>query len=94
MNPARAAAARDGRSAAFYCLNRAYDLLRSFDQYQGRRFEDTAQPEAFSSVFRGLRWVVVTLTTVGYGDVYPITSGGKIFTFYFLQLQASSAMIL
>jgi len=43
-------------------------------------FEGEAQPEAFGSVFRSLWWSVVTLTTVGYGDVYPITIGGKIFT--------------
>ena len=44
-------------------------------------FENAAQPEAFSSVFDGLWWSVVTLTTVGYGDVYPITLGGRVFTF-------------
>ncbi len=43
-------------------------------------FEHEAQPQAFASVFHALWWAMVTLTTVGYGDVYPITPGGKIFT--------------
>lgn len=43
-------------------------------------FENSAQPEQFKSVFHCIWWAVVTLTTVGYGDVYPITIGGKIFT--------------
>ena len=43
-------------------------------------FESDAQPEQFGSVFQCLWWSVVTFTTVGYGDVYPITVGGKIFT--------------
>jgi voltage-gated potassium channel len=47
-------------------------------------FENEAQPEAFSSIFHSLWWSVVTLTTVGYGDVYPITVGGKLFTFFIL----------
>ena len=44
-------------------------------------FEHDAQPENFRSVFHSLWWAVATLTTVGYGDVYVITAGGKIFTF-------------
>ena len=47
-------------------------------------FENEAQPEHFSSIFSSLWWSIVTLTTVGYGDVYPITVGGRIFTFFML----------
>lgn len=47
-------------------------------------FEHEAQPESFSSIFHSLWWAIATLTTVGYGDVYPITVGGKIFTFFVL----------
>jgi voltage-gated potassium channel len=49
-------------------------------------FENSAQPEQFSSIFSSLWWSVVTLTTVGYGDVYPITVGGRIFTFVILMI--------
>jgi len=47
-------------------------------------FENEAQPKIFASVIHSGWWAVVTLTTVGYGDVYPITMGGKIFTFFIL----------
>ncbi len=43
-------------------------------------FENSAQPDQFKSVFHCMWWAVVTLTTVGYGDLYPITAGGKLFT--------------
>jgi voltage-gated potassium channel len=44
-------------------------------------FEHDAQPTAFASIFDALWWAIVTLTTVGYGDIYPITTGGRLFTF-------------
>ena len=40
--------------------------------------ENKAQPEAFSSIPQAMWWAVVTLTTVGYGDVTPVTSLGRI----------------
>ena len=43
-------------------------------------FENEAQPDKFSSIFDCMWWAIVTLTTIGYGDLYPITVGGKIFT--------------
>jgi voltage-gated potassium channel len=41
--------------------------------------EADAQPEKFGSIPRALWWSIVTLTTVGYGDAYPITPLGRFF---------------
>lgn len=40
--------------------------------------EHDVQPEKFENAFSGIWWAVATLTTVGYGDIYPITATGRI----------------
>tara|TARA_A200000113_G_scaffold215294_3_gene219498 strand:- start:269 stop:970 length:702 start_codon:yes stop_codon:yes gene_type:complete len=41
--------------------------------------ENEVQPEKFSSITESIWWATVSLATVGYGDVYPVTVGGKVF---------------
>ena len=61
----------------FLCGSGILLYLSAFGIYY---FEHDVQPEVFASVFDALWWAVATLTTVGYGDVYPVTAGGKLFT--------------
>ena len=49
-------------------------VLAASAMYQ---LEHAAQPEQFSSIPATLWWGAVTLTTVGYGDMYPITPEGQ-----------------
>ena len=41
--------------------------------------EHRAQPEGFGSIPQAMWWALVTLTTVGYGDVTPVTAAGRVF---------------
>ena len=41
--------------------------------------ENKAQPEVFTNAFSGIWWAASTLLTVGYGDIYPVTTLGKVF---------------
>ena len=42
--------------------------------------EHEAQPDVFTNAFSGIWWAVSTLLTIGYGDIYPITDTGKVFS--------------
>ena len=42
--------------------------------------ENAAQPDVFTNAFSGIWWAVSTLLTVGYGDIYPITPVGQMFS--------------
>lgn len=52
-------------------------VITSIFMYQ---FEHEAQPDAFPDIPSTFWWAIVTLTTVGYGDIYPITAIGKVFS--------------
>ena len=40
--------------------------------------EHQAQPDKFKNAFSAMWWAMSTITTVGYGDIYPITTAGRI----------------
>lgn len=61
-------------------------ILLSLAAFGIRHFEHEAQPDAFATFSDCLWWAVVSLTTVGYGDVYPVTNGGKVFASIILLL--------
>ena len=59
---------------AFAMIEAGADALKLFPA------EGKTQPDAFGSIIRSFWWSTITLTTIGYGDVYPITILGKIAT--------------
>jgi voltage-gated potassium channel len=50
-------------------------MIASFLMYY---IEGPVQPDKFPNIIASFWWAIATLTTVGYGDVYPITAFGKI----------------
>ena len=69
---------QDRREELFAALGMLLALLvlSSSVVYYAERY---AQPEAFSNIPETMWWAIATLTTVGYGDVYPITTLGRVF---------------
>ena len=55
--------------------------------------ERDIQPDAFGSIPKALWWGVISLTTVGYGDAYPITPIGKIIASLFSLLAVALVAI-
>ena len=56
------------------CMILVFMMAASLCMYS---LEHEAQPEQFRNAFSGIWWSVSTLLTVGYGDIYPITTLGK-----------------
>ncbi len=67
-------AKKDELLAAYFVLAVLLILASSVMFY----FENTAQPESFSSIPKTMWLVIATVTSVGYGDMVPITLGGRI----------------
>lgn len=68
---------KEKRNQIFSCITMIVilTLASSLCMYS---VEHEAQPEAFENAFSGIWWSVSTLLTVGYGDIYPVTTLGKV----------------
>ena len=77
-------------AAASYLLLLALVLTSSFMYYA----EHTHQPDKFSSIPNAMYWSLITLTTVGYGDVSPVTSVGKFISIFTAFLGVSIVAML
>ena len=77
-------------AAASYLLLLALVLTSSFMYYA----ENAYQPEKFSSIPNAMYWSLITLTTVGYGDVSPVTSVGKFISIFTAFLGVSIVAML
>ncbi len=68
----------------FTIIFTGFGIILVFSSYFAYIFESAAQPEVFSDLPSAFWWSIITLTTVGYGDIYPITLPGKFLTFMIL----------
>lgn len=55
--------------------------------------EHTAQPDVFQNAFSGIWWSMSTLLTVGYGDIYPVTTLGRIMAIIIAYLEVGAVAI-
>ncbi len=62
---------------AIFCILIGFLIFISYTIYI---FEADMQPEKFADIDNAFWWAVITLTTVGYGDIYPVTEIGQFLT--------------
>lgn len=55
--------------------------------------EHEVQPDKFQNAFSGIWWAVSTLLTVGYGDIYPVTSAGQLLAIFIAFLGVGTVAI-
>ncbi|MEZ9355448.1 ion transporter [Vibrio breoganii] len=72
----KAAKSITGELIIFAAISAALIFITSAGIYY---LEREAQPDTFGNIFDSLWWAVVSLTTIGYGDAYPVTVGGRVF---------------
>lgn len=76
--------------AAFYLLSIALILTSALMYFA----ENEVQPDKFASIPHAMYWSAITLTTVGYGDVVPVTPVGRIISVFTAFLGVSTVALL
>ena len=65
---------------SFGVVGRGARVLRIFRLFRTFKVFRVVEPDTFNTFFDAIYWATISLTTVGYGDIYPVSTAGRIFT--------------